>query len=153
MAAALQAVHEVGVLHRDLKPGNIMLRADRSLAIIDFGLAQPLGLRVASGEVGEIFGTPYYMSPEQGHGRELDERSDLYSLGVIFFEMLTGRKPYIDANAMNVLYMHANAPLPELPVQLQRHQPVLRRLLAKQPAQRFASAAELLAYLQREAVA
>ena len=152
MAGALQAVHEVGVLHRDLKPGNIMLRADRSLAIIDFGLAKQLGLRVDITGTGEIFGTPYYMSPEQGHGQELDQRSDLYSLGVIFYEMLTGRKPYVDANAMNVIYMHANTPLPQLPGHLRRHQTVLDSLLAKDPQQRFASAADLLLYLQREAV-
>lgn len=149
IAGGLQAAHDVGVLHRDLKPGNIMLRADRSLAIIDFGLAKQLGLKVDITGTGEIFGTPYYMSPEQGHGRDLDERSDLYSLGVIFYEMLTGRKPYVDTSAMNVLYMHANAPPPELPGQLGRHQAVLTRLLAKQPEQRFANAAELLAQLQR----
>jgi serine/threonine protein kinase len=153
MAGALHTVHEVGVLHRDLKPGNIMLRADRSLAIIDFGLAKQLGLRVDITGTGEIFGTPYYMSPEQGHGQDLDQRSDLYSLGVIFYEMLTGRKPYVDVNAMSVIFMHANSPLPELPEHLRRHQPVVERLLAKDPQQRFASAAELLAHLQREAVA
>jgi DNA-binding NarL/FixJ family response regulator len=153
MAGALQTVHDVGVLHRDLKPGNIMLRSDRSLAIIDFGLAKQLGLRVDITGTGEIFGTPYYMSPEQGHGQDLDQRSDLYSLGVIFYEMLTGRKPYVDVNAMNVIYMHANAPLPALTGHLRRHQPLVERLLAKAPDERFASAAELLAQLQREAEA
>jgi CheY-like chemotaxis protein len=153
IAGGLQAAHEVGVLHRDLKPGNIMLRADNSLAIIDFGLAKQLGLRINITGTGEIFGTPYYMSPEQGHGRDLDERSDLYSLGVIFYEMLTARKPYVDTSAINVLYMHANAPLPELPGHLHRHQAVLTRLMAKHPEERFASAAELLAELHREAVA
>lgn len=150
MAGALQAVHEVGVLHRDLKPGNIMLRADRSLAIIDFGLAKQLGLKVDITGTGEIFGTPYYMSPEQGHGQDLDARSDLYSLGVIFHEMLTGQKPYVANNAMNVIYMHANAPLPQLPSHLQRYQSLLTGLLAKQPEERFASAAELLMEIQRE---
>jgi eukaryotic-like serine/threonine-protein kinase len=148
ITGGLQAAHEVGVLHRDLKPGNIMLRADGSLAIIDFGLAKQIGLKVDITGSGEIFGTPYYISPEQGHGRDLDERSDLYSLGVIFYEMLMGRKPYVDGNAMNVLYMHANAPLPELPAALSRHRALLAGLLAKQPEQRFANAAALLKRLQ-----
>ena len=95
MAAALQVVHAVGVLHRDLKPGNIMLRADGSLALIDFGLAKHVRVDAEMTATGEIFGTPYYMSPEQGHGQSLDERSDLYSLGVIFYEMLTRQKPYL----------------------------------------------------------
>ena len=147
MASALAAVHDVGVLHRDLKPGNIMLRADRSLAIIDFGLAKQLGPTVDITGSGEIFGTPYYMSPEQGHGRELDVRSDLYSLGVIFYEMLTGQKPYLASNAMNVIYMHGNAPLPQLPTHLLSYEPLLTRLLAKRPSERFASATELLTAL------
>jgi len=152
IARGLNAVHEVGVLHRDLKPGNVMLRADGSLAIIDFGLAKQLNLKVNITGTGEIFGTPYYMSPEQGHGQELDVRTDLYSLGVIFFEMLTGQKPYLAGNVMNVIYMHGNAPLPLLPQPLQCYQPLLVRLLAKQPHERFASAAELLAQVAGEVV-
>jgi eukaryotic-like serine/threonine-protein kinase len=150
IAGGLHAVHQVGVLHRDLKPGNVMLRADGSLAIIDFGLAKQLELPGDITGPGEIFGTPYYMSPEQGHGRELDLRTDLYSLGVIFFEMLTGQKPYLASNAMNVIYMHANAPVPLLPAPLQRYQPLVARLLAKQPHERFASADELLAQIAGE---
>lgn len=144
MAGALQVVHEVGVLHRDMKPGNIMMRSDGSIALIDFGLAKHVSLEVDLTGTGEIFGTPYYMSPEQGHGQDLDERSDLYSLGVIFFEMLMRRKPFVAANPMAVLYMHANAPVPRLPDELSLYQPTLDKLLAKDPADRFASAAALL---------
>src|SRR5690606_9894436 len=118
MASALAVVHEVGVLHRDLKPGNVMMRRDGSLALIDFGLAKQVAVAPDITAAGEIFGTPYYMSPEQGHGRELDERSDLYSLGVIFYEMLTGKKPFLGA----VIYRHANAPRPRLEGDLQRYQ-------------------------------
>jgi len=143
MAAALQAVHAVGVLHRDLKPGNIMVRTDGSLALIDFGLAKQVD-KVDLTRSGEIFGTPYYMSPEQGHGLDLDERSDLYSLGVIFYEMLTRKKPYLAATPMGVIYMHANAPVPRLENEQALYQPLLDRLLAKQPEDRFASATELL---------
>lgn len=153
MAGALQAVHEVGVLHRDLKPGNIMLRADDSIAIIDFGLARQEITDIEMTATGEIFGTPYYMSPEQGHGRPLDARSDLYSLGVVFYEMLTRKKPYLDTTPMGVIYLHANAPLPILEGDLQSCQPLLERLLAKDPAQRPASAQALLADIEAELAA
>lgn len=149
MAGALQVVHAVGVLHRDLKPGNIMLRADGSLAIIDFGLAKQAELTVEITGTGEIFGTPYYMSPEQGHGQELDVRSDLYSLGVIFYEMLTCKKPYLATTPMAVIFMHGNAPLPVLEDRLALYQPILNRLLAKQPQDRFANAGDLLAHIQQ----
>jgi tRNA A-37 threonylcarbamoyl transferase component Bud32/FixJ family two-component response regulator len=144
MASALEVVHAVGVLHRDLKPGNIMMRTDGSVAIIDFGLAKQSGLKVEITGTGEIFGTPYYMSPEQGHGQELDVRSDLYSLGVIFYEMLTGRKPFLAATPMAVIYMHGNTPVPALEGDLQIYQPLLSCLMAKEPEDRFASASELL---------
>ncbi len=144
MAEALQVVHAVGVLHRDLKPGNIMMRADGSIALIDFGLAKHAEMQIDITGTGEIFGTPYYMSPEQGHGRELDARSDLYSLGVIFYEMLTGKKPFLAATAMGVLYLHGNAPLPSLEGPLSSYQPLIEKLLAKDPDRRFANAAELI---------
>lgn len=148
MASALAVVHEVGVLHRDLKPGNVMMRRDGSLALIDFGLAKQVAVAPDITAAGEIFGTPYYMSPEQGHGRELDERSDLYSLGVIFYEMLTGKKPFLGSSPMAVIYRHANAPRPRLEGDLQRYQPLLEGLLACKPEQRFASARELLSHIE-----
>lgn len=149
MAGALQVVHEVGVLHRDLKPGNIMERTDGTLALIDFGLAKHIQIKADMTAAGEIFGTPYYMSPEQGHGQELDERSDLYSLGVIFYEMLTGKKPFLAPTPMGVIYLHGNAPRPELDGELSTSQPLLDKLLAKEPKERFASARELLGAIAR----
>jgi hypothetical protein len=149
MAGALQVVHAVGVLHRDLKPGNIMLRTDGSLAIIDFGLAKHEDFKADMTGTGEIFGTPYYMSPEQGHGQELDVRSDLYSLGVIFYEMLMGKKPFMAATPMAVIYLHGNAPVPALEGEASVYQPLLDKLLAKEPDQRFASAEALLAEIAR----
>jgi hypothetical protein len=148
MAAALQVVHAVGVLHRDLKPGNIMLRADDSVALIDFGLAKHVQSDAEITATGEIFGTPYYMSPEQGHCQTLDERSDLYSLGVIFYEMLTRQKPYLAQSPMGVVYMHANAPIPLLPEALRKYQQLLNKLLAKDPIHRLASASALLAKIE-----
>ena len=149
MAGALQVVHAVGVLHRDLKPGNIMMRADSSIALIDFGLAKHADMEIDMTGTGEIFGTPYYMSPEQGHGHELDERSDLYSLGVIFYEMLTSRKPFVASTPMAVLYMHGNAPVPTLERDHAQYQPLIDGLLAKEPGDRFASANELLEHVGR----
>jgi eukaryotic-like serine/threonine-protein kinase len=140
----------VGVLHRDLKPGNIMERGDGTLALIDFGLAKHDDVNIEITGTGEIFGTPYYMSPEQGHGQALDARSDLYSLGVIFYEMLTRKKPFLAPTPMGVIYLHGNAPIPELPAELAAHQPMLEKLLAKNPTQRFESARELLSEVTRQ---
>jgi eukaryotic-like serine/threonine-protein kinase len=147
IASALSAVHAKGVLHRDLKPGNIMLRKDGSIALIDFGLAKKAKLESEITGTGEIFGTPYYMSPEQGHGSNVDERSDIYSLGVIFYEMLTGEKPYRSDTAMGLIYQHANAPMPLLPARFGRYQALLNMMLAKAPADRLTSAAEVEEWL------
>ena len=143
IASALAKVHEVGILHRDLKPGNIMLRKDNSIALIDFGLAKRLRLRMEITDSGEIFGTPYYMSPEQGHGEVVDERSDIYSLGVIFYEMLTGDKPYQSETAMGIIYKHARAPVPLLPARFAEYQSLLNMMLAKEPENRLQSADEV----------
>ncbi len=144
IAGALGAIHGVGILHRDLKPTNVLFRDDESLALIDFGLAKQVHLQAELTGTGEIFGTPYYMSPEQGHGEALDERSDIYSLGVIFYEMLTGEKPFTGNNAMSVILKHAREPVPRLPEALLRYQPAVDRMLAKQPGQRFQDVGEVL---------
>jgi len=148
IARSLAAVHGAGVLHRDLKPGNIMLRHDGSVALIDFGLSKDLALALDLTDSGTIFGTPHYMSPEQGHAEPLDARSDLYSLGVILFEMLTGQKPYRAENPMAIVYKHRKEPIPQLPAQFEAVQPLLERLLAKTPAHRIATAEEAAEALQ-----
>ncbi len=150
VARALFKIHEVGVLHRDLKPANVMLRGDGSIALIDFGLAKELSLHEALTDTGEIFGTPYYMSPEQGQGERVDERGDLYSLGVMFFEMLTGRKPFVAATPLAVIYKHSHAPVPELPESLRHYQPIIDTLLAKDPDERLPNAGLLIAELENE---
>jgi serine/threonine protein kinase len=149
IAHALEALHAAGVLHRDLKPGNVMLRDDGSVALIDFGLSKDVMLDLGMTERGLIFGTPHYMSPEQGHGQPLSARSDLYSLGVILYEMLTGKKPYRADNSMLLIYKHRNEPLPQLSGELAWLQPLLERLLAKEAADRFASAVEAAAALEQ----
>ena len=144
IANGLDAIHALGVLHRDLKPANVMLRDDGSLALIDFGVAKLHDASSDLTELGEIFGTPYYMSPEQGEGAPVDERADIYSLGVVFHEMLTGRKPYVAGSPMAVIWKQRHAPLPVLPAPFEACQPLLDALMAKSREQRLASARAVL---------
>ena len=147
IAEALQVVHQAGLVHRDLKPPNVMLRENDAVALIDFGLARQIDGSTTSlqtGQTGVLRGSPYYMSPEQALGDQLDGRSDFYSLGIILYEMLTGQKPYTGGTALDVLQQHVNAPPPQLPEALARYQPLLARLVAKSRTERFATAAEII---------
>jgi DNA-binding response OmpR family regulator len=144
IARSLKVVHDAGIIHRDLKPPNVMLRDDGSVVLIDFGLARSLLSGEGSTRTGVLRGSPYYMSPEQAQGESLDARTDLYSLGVILYEMLAGKKPYLGASAIDVLQQHVMAPVPELPVHHLFYQPLLERLMSKSREQRIASCDELL---------
>lgn len=145
IAAALSVVHRAGLLHRDLKPPNVMLRDNDNVVLIDFGLARLLDGTHNSTYTGVLRGSPYYMSPEQALGEKLDPRSDLYSLGVIFHEMLTGRKPFTGASAMEVLQQHVNSPPPRLPAPLSRYSSLVAQLLSKRRENRFGTAEEVIA--------
>jgi class 3 adenylate cyclase len=143
-AAALEAIHQAGIVHRDLKPDNLMLRKDGSLALADFGIAKHVSMFITDTAHGEVVGTPYYLSPEQATAQPVDQRCDLYSLGVILYEMLTGKKPYRGSSAEDLLELHANAPVPLLRPPHEGLQPLLQRLMAKDREQRYPSARHLL---------
>ena len=136
IATALRVVHEAGILHRDLKPPNIMLRPDGSVVLIDFGLAKHMDATTHSTAIGVLRGSPYYMSPEQVQGRDLDPRSDQYALGVVLFEMLAGHKPYTGISAMDLMQQHVSGERPPLPPHLAIYEPLLSRLMARDREQR-----------------
>jgi DNA-binding NarL/FixJ family response regulator len=145
IAEALRVIHVFGVLHRDLKPANVMLREDNSPVLIDFGLARRAVDENTVTAHGQIVGSPYYISPEQSMGQDVDARTDLYSLGVMFYEMLTGQRPYVGKSALEIMEQHVSAPVPSLPEGLAEHQPIIDRLLAKGAHQRYVNTDELLA--------
>lgn len=151
IAEGLNAIHGCGVIHRDLKPGNIMFRDDESLAIIDFGISKDINSTLDLTEHGQIMGTPNYMAPEQGKGPyKPDARSDIYSLGVMLYEMLTGNKPYAAPTGAAIIYKHLHDPIPQLPNRFYDMQVLIDRMMAKFPHQRFQSAYDLLQFIDSE---
>lgn len=147
IAEGLKVIHGAGVVHRDIKPGNIMFRADDSLALADFGISRRVDETTRLTRRGSILGTPNYLSPEQALGQEVDHRADLYCAGIVFFEMLTGHKPFHAESAAGLIYQHVHAPIPRLPPDCARFQGVIDRLLAKRPTDRPASAEALVTLL------
>lgn len=145
VARALAAAHERGVVHRDVKPGNIMLTDDGGVKVLDFGIAHASGAEDIT-RSGLVLGSASYLSPEQAQGSSGDERSDLYGLGCVLYQMLTGRPPFMGEDPLASLYQHVNEP-PEppstirpIPEDLER---IVLRCLEKEPARRFASAGDL----------
>ena len=150
IACGLKAIHDVGIVHRDLKPSNIMFRDDDSIALADFGISKRMSVGSDLTCAGTVIGTPHYLSPEQAQGVQADRGSDLYSLGVIFYEMLTGRKPYHGDTVSALIFQHLHAPIPALPMECSDMQPLLAKLMAKDPKGRFKSSSELLSVLTKK---
>jgi serine/threonine-protein kinase PpkA len=137
IARALDYAHRRGFIHRDIKPSNILFREHGEPVLADFGIAKAVRGDVKLTQTGFIPGTPSYMSPEQIRGVDLDGRSDVYSLGIVFYEMLTGRPPYRAETSMSTALMHLTQPIPKLPPDLAFLQTVIEGMLAKVVDERF----------------
>jgi DNA-binding NarL/FixJ family response regulator len=144
---ALKDIHAAGVIHRDLKPHNVMFREDQSLAMVDFGIAKVADLPGITLE-GTLLGTPIYMSPEVIRGRPADPRSDLYSAGVLLYQMIAKAPPFSGTAAMDIIEQHLNAAPPPLPRAHDEFQPLIDSLLAKDPDARPASAEAALKLIE-----
>lgn len=142
LASALSVIHAAGIVHRDLKPANVLMRMSGEAVLADFGIAKHITSRLALTQQDIAIGTPYYMSPEQATAGAIDARSDLYTLGIVLFEMLTGKHPYHGFTSHEVMAQHLNAPVPRLPEAAAAFQTVIERLLAKRVDDRYADANE-----------
>jgi serine/threonine protein kinase len=147
--ASLSEAHNLGIIHRDIKADNVFLidlpGSNDHVKLLDFGVAKLMMAEDFATQVGVVFGTPQYMSPEQGRGEPLSPRSDLYGVGILAYEMLTGAVPFSDPNPMSVIQMHLQSPVPPLPVTVPvLVQGIVMRALEKDPTRRFASAAAMM---------
>jgi serine/threonine-protein kinase PpkA len=143
LSSCLTTAHAAQIVHRDLKPVNILFRHDGTLLLTDFGVAKHLTTIEALTATGNMVGTPHYLSPEQALGRSIDGRSDIYSLGIVLYEMLVGVRPFEGSSAIDVALKHINNPRPRLPRGLEHFEPLLEKMTAKNPDDRFRDAASL----------
>src|SRR6059036_4192782 len=151
VARGLEFAHQQGVIHRDLKPDNILIRSDGSPVISDFGIARVVSGYVASTGVNMTIGTPQYLSPEQAQGRFVDPRADFYALGVTLYKAATGELPFTSTDWFELARMHVEDPPPsprkKRPDLSKRLERVIYKCLAKHPDDRYKTAEELLADL------
>ena len=148
IASALSYSFSKGFVHRDVKPENILFREDGTPVLADFGIAKAVSSATNLTSVGTAIGSPFYMSPEQTRGQEVDHRSDLYSLGVVFYEMLCGYRPFESGDTFAIGIKHINEAVPPLPSQLSKFQPLIDKILAKDPGQRFQNSQEFIVALE-----
>jgi len=149
IASALAYAAQQSIIHRDVKPGNILIRENGSALLVDFGIAKTITSGTQLTRVGSTIGSPSYMSPEQAQGQALDGRSDLYSLGIVFFKALTGSLPYEATDSYAMSLKHISEPIPQLPESLNCLQPIIDKLLAKKPEDRFADGNHLIDALDK----
>ncbi|MCS3904435.1 serine/threonine protein kinase [Methylohalomonas lacus] len=148
LARGLRAAHAHDIIHRDIKPANILFRADGTPLITDFGIAKQTTLDSELTTTGMFLGSPNYVSPEQADGYPVDGRTDIYSLGCVLFEMLTGSKPYTFSSVIDIVIQHKQAPVPTLPEELADFQPLVNGMMAKPVDARFADCDALLESIQ-----
>lgn len=146
-AGALDYAHKKGFIHRDIKPDNIMFRSDGTVVLVDFGIARAIDSTTQLTRTGMSIGTPHYMSPEQCRGEKIDGRSDIYSLGVQLFELLTGTVPYTAENTAGIILKHIQDPIPRLPNHLAEYQLLIERMMAKDKEMRIQTGAELVKFI------
>jgi len=144
VALGLAYAHEKGVVHRDVKPANVLFRANGTAVLADFGIAKAMNSNTMATQAGNSIGTPHYMSPEQARAEKVDGRSDLYSLGAMMFELLTGAPPFDSSDPYTIALMHVTHPIPKLPAPVSWLQPLLDKLMAKLPDQRFPTGDEFV---------
>ena len=149
MSSALAHSHKRKTLHRDIKPENIMFNEEGKAVLLDFGIAKAQGKTSEFTRIGAVVGTPHYMSPERALGKDIDERSDLYALGVVMYEMLIGKKLFEGEDTFAISYAHVHEPPPPLPEEKSALQSILDKLLAKDPDDRYQSADQLTIILDK----
>ncbi|MGZ8195047.1 MAG: protein kinase domain-containing protein [Methylosarcina sp.] len=149
LGSCLSFVHRKGIIHRDIKPENILFRQDGSVVLTDFGVAKQMESNSALTMDGITLGSPYYLSPEQAQCKDLDGRADIYSLGIVCYEMLTGSKPFEGDSPLEIIISHLTSELPVLPPHLRYCQPLLLRMIAQNPSDRFATASELVDFVRQ----
>lgn len=149
IGSALTVAHQRNIIHRDVKPGNILFREDNTPLLTDFGIAKQDHSNGDETVAGLFLGSPNYVSPEQSDGLAIDHRSDIYSLGCVFYEMLTNAKPYQGKSVVDIILQHKSAPVPTLPGSLAIYQGLLDQMMAKEMDLRFKDTTELLAMVEQ----
>jgi tRNA A-37 threonylcarbamoyl transferase component Bud32 len=148
IGGCLDFLHKRNIIHRDIKPANILFHSDGTPILTDFGVAKQQATDSRLTKDGTALGSPYYISPEQAESRPVDGRADIYSLGIILYEMLTGKKPFQGDSDIQIIISHLSDPVPTLPAGLERYQELVDLMIAKNPDERFATAEEMLLYIK-----